>query len=73
MGGRCTLFIELGDHVGGGGEVHTVYRARRPCGCVRELVWPSGKALGWLAEGPRFESASAVFSLQKLWRMDTVL
>ena len=42
--------------------VHTVYRARRPCGCVRELVWPSGKALGWLAEGPRFESASAPFS-----------
>ena len=25
-------------------------------------VWPSGKALGWFAEGPRFESASALFS-----------
>ena len=26
-----------------------------------EPVWPSGKALGWLAAGPRFESASALF------------
>ena len=32
-----------------------------------------GKALGWLAEGPRFESASALLSLQTLWSMDTVL
>ena len=32
---------------------------------LREPVWPSGKALGWLAEGPRFESASALLSLQK--------
>ena len=31
-----------------------------------EPVWPSGKALGWEAEGPRFESASALLSLQKL-------
>ena len=35
-----------------------------------EPVWRSGKALGWLAEGPRFESASALLSLLKgcgLW------
>ena len=32
----------------------------------REPVWPSGKALGWEAEGPRFDSASAVHSLQKV-------
>ena len=31
-----------------------------------EPVWPSGKALGWQAEGPRFESASALLSFQKL-------
>ena len=30
-----------------------------------EPVWPSGKALGWLAEGPRFDTASALLSLQK--------
>ena len=30
-------------------------------------VWPSGKALGWYEEGPRFELASALLSLQKLW------
>ena len=29
-------------------------------------VWPSGKA-----EGPRFESASALLSLRKLWFVDT--
>ena len=40
---------------------------------AREPVWPSGKALGWQAEWPRFESASAVHSLQKLWSVDTVL
>ena len=36
----------------------------------REPVWPSGKALGWSAEGPRFDSASALLPLQKgcgLW------
>ena len=35
-----------------------------------EPVWPSGQALGWYAEGPRFDSASALSSLQKgcgLW------
>ena len=31
-------------------------------------VWPSGKA-----EGPRFESASVLLSLQELWSVDTVL
>ena len=30
---------------------------------------PSGKALGWEAEGPRFESGSALLSLQKLWTL----
>ena len=39
----------------------------------REPVWPSGKALDWQAEGPRFESASALLHLQKLWSVDTVL
>ena len=34
-----------------------------------EPVWPSGKAL---AEGPRFDSTSALLSLQKLWSVDTV-
>ena len=38
-----------------------------------EPVWPSGKALGWSAKGPRVESASALLSLQKLWSVDTVL
>ena len=37
-----------------------------------ETVWPSGKALGWQAEGPWFKSALALLSLQKLWFMDTV-
>ena len=40
---------------------------------VREPVWPSGKAVGWEAEGPQFEFASAVLSLQHLWSVDTVL
>ena len=37
-----------------------------------EPVWPSGKALGRLAEGPRFDTASALPSLQKgcgLWTL----
>ena len=38
-----------------------------------ELVWPSGKALGWLVtEGPRLDSASALPSLQNgcsLWTL----
>ena len=38
-----------------------------------EPVWPSGKALGWYAEGPRVESVSALHLLQKLWSVDTVL
>ena len=47
---------------GGGGEanlqVNSVYKAQ----CLKrrepsEQVWPSGKALGWYEEGPRFESA----------------
>ena len=37
-----------------------------------EPVWPSGKALGWEAEGPRFDTASVLLSLQKgcgLWTL----
>ena len=30
-----------------------------------EPVWPSGKALGWEAEGPRLDSASTLLSLQE--------
>ena len=37
-----------------------------------EPAWPSGKAFGWWAEGPRFDSTSALLSLQKLWSVDTV-
>ena len=40
--------------------------------CTREPVWPSGKALGWQAEGPRFDTASALLSLRKgcgLWTL----
>ena len=43
---------------------------------VSEPVWPSGeyKALGWSAEGPVLDSASAVLSLsEKLWFVDTVV
>ena len=39
---------------------------------VREPVWPSGKALGWEAEGHRLDSASVLPSLQKdcgLWTL----
>ena len=39
---------------------------------VSEPVWSSSKALGLEAEGPRFESASALLSLQKLWSVDIV-
>ena len=42
-----------------------------------ETVWPSGKAeeLCWLVktEGPRFDSASALLSLLKVWSVDIVL
>ena len=38
----------------------------------RGPVWPSGNALGWEAEGPRFDSASALLSLKKLWAVSTV-
>ena len=40
--------------------------------CNRESLWPSGEALSWRAEGRQFDSASALFSLQKLWSVDTV-
>ena len=41
---------------------------------VCEPVWPSGKALGWQAEGPRLDSrfGSAVSS-KRWWFVDTVL
>ena len=38
----------------------SVISGQRLDGRVSEPVWPSGKALGWEAEGPRFESASAL-------------
>ena len=40
-----------------------------------EPVWPSGKVLGWSAEGPWFDPLrlSFLFSSKKLWFMDTVL
>ena len=38
-----------------------------------QLVWPSGKVLGWSAEEPRYKSALALLSVQKLWSLDTVL
>ena len=41
--------------------------------CEGEPVRPSGKALGWQAEGPQFRFASPVLSLQKLWSLDAVL
>ena len=38
---------------------------------VCEPFWPSGKALGWYTEGPRFDTASALLSLQScgLWTL----
>ena len=50
-----------------------VYWCDACCSLPSEPVWPSGKALGWQAEGSRFDSASAVISLSKLWSVDTVL
>ena len=63
------------------------FNAQRGTGCGRhkytmiytavegcEPVWPSGKALGWQVEGPRFDTASALLSLQKgVWFVGTVL
>ena len=47
-----------------------IFPAGFETGC--EPVWPSGKA--GKAEGPRFESASALLSLQRrLWFVVTVL
>ena len=52
-----------------GGHIKLVSSQQDTC----EPVWPSGKALGWQAEGLRFESASALLSLQKLWSVNTIL
>ena len=41
--------------------------------CNRESLWPSGEALSWRAEGRQFDSASALFSLQKLWSVNTIM
>ena len=38
-----------------------------------EPVWPSGSALGWKAEGPRFDPLRFSFLLKKLWFTETVL
>ena len=51
---------------------HSTYERRPELFISRELVWPIGKALGWQAEGPRLDSASAFLSLQKgcgLWTL----
>ena len=50
-----------------------LFKTSHVLSCVREPVWPCGKAVGWEAERPRFDSASALLSLQKLWFVDTVL
>ena len=42
------------------------FQSKDPSLLTCEPVWSSGKALGWQAEGPRFKSASALLSLQKL-------
>ena len=39
-----------------------------------EPVWPSGKAVGWSADGPRFDTRfGSPFSSKRLWFVDTVL
>ena len=58
---------------GGGGWGYRIYKAQKTHVWTCDPVWPSGKALGWYTEGHRFESASAVLSLQKLWSVDTCL
>ena len=40
-----------------------IVTGRKTCEYTCEPVWPSGKALGWQAEGPRFESACGLWSL----------
>ena len=40
--------------------------------CIKAINY-SPMTLGWKAEGPRFESASAVLSVQRLWYVDAVL
>ena len=68
LGGRCRKAVL-------GVWPYLCIRAHSMCGPSQsEPVWPSGKAaLGWTAEGPRFESPSVLLSLQKLWSVDTVL
>ena len=51
-----------------GANLHSPLKAE----CHWPVVWPSGKALGWWAEGPRFDSASVLVPLQKLRFVDTV-
>ena len=68
-------FVSIQGTLGAWPEIKaTLEGIKTECHCSKgEPVWPSGKALGWWAEDPRFESASAVLSLQKLWSVDTVL
>ena len=63
------MITRVQEAYGGGGGIKGTSVYTTAC----EPVWPSGKALGWKAEGLRFESASALLSLQKLWSVDTVL
>ena len=64
---------DVGLYVVGGSTYFNTYKVQLCSPDRREPVWPSGKALDWQAEGPRFESASALLHLQKLWSVDTVL
>ena len=64
---------EGGSGVEVGGRGYRIDKAQKTHVWTCEPVWPSGKALGWYAEGYRFESTSAVLSLQKLWPVDTCL
>ena len=55
---------------GGGGGGRRLYTYRYTV-ITSEPVWPSGKALGWKAEGARFESARLSFLFESfgLWTL----
>ena len=42
-------------------------------GLFCELAWPSGEASDWGTEGPRFNSASVLFSFEMLWSVCIVM
>ena len=43
-------------------EMEGIYALGASYFCFCELVWPSGKALGWQAEGPRFNPLQLTLS-----------